>query len=134
MSRLKNTLIAPSAWLSTVVLFLAIAPLEAFGLTFTKVDVPGAIRTLAIGINASGDIVGWFQDPAGIIHGFRLSDGIFTTIDAPGATHTAVLGINARGQIIGHYVTGEKFQAFCWRTGTSLLSKFLTLARRVSKG
>ena len=112
MKRLKNTLLAPTVWLSAVVLFLAIAPLEAFGLTFTTIDVPGAIRTLATGINASGNIVGWFQDPKGIIHGFLLSEGRFTTIDAPGATHTVALGINARRQIVGHHVSGEKFQSF----------------------
>lgn len=31
MKRLKDTFIAPTVWLSAVVLFLAIAPLEAFG-------------------------------------------------------------------------------------------------------
>jgi uncharacterized membrane protein len=60
---------------------------------------------LTTGINRCGDIVGWFQDPAGIIHGFLLSEGSFTTIDVPGATHTVALEINARGQIVGMYVT-----------------------------
>ena len=60
MKRLKNTLIAPTVWLSAVVFFLAIAPLEAFGLTFTTIDVPGAIRTVALGVNARGQIVGMY--------------------------------------------------------------------------
>jgi uncharacterized membrane protein len=89
-------------------------PLEAFGLTFTAIDVPGAIRTLAIGINARGDIAGWFQDPVGNIHGFLLSRGNFTTIDVPGAAGTTALGINAGGQIVGVYEAQGAEHGFDW--------------------
>ena len=35
----------------------------------TSIDVPGASQTLAFGINAEGQIVGYFTDPTGT-HGF----------------------------------------------------------------
>jgi hypothetical protein len=41
---------------------------------FTTSDVPGAIRTIAFGINERGDIVGRCADGAGF-HGFLLSRG-----------------------------------------------------------
>jgi uncharacterized membrane protein len=40
----------------------------------TTIDVPGAIRTIAFGINERGDIVGGYTDGAGF-HGFLLSQG-----------------------------------------------------------
>lgn len=44
------------------------------GSRLTSVDVPGAIRTIAFGINERGDIVGGYADGAGF-HGFLLSRG-----------------------------------------------------------
>jgi hypothetical protein len=38
------------------------------------IDVPGAIRTIAFGINERGDMVGGYADSAGF-HGFLLSRG-----------------------------------------------------------
>jgi uncharacterized membrane protein len=40
----------------------------------TTIDVPGAVRTIAFGINERGDIVGGYADSAGF-HGFLLSRG-----------------------------------------------------------
>jgi probable HAF family extracellular repeat protein len=53
-----------------------------------------------MGINAAGQIVGWFTDAAGD-HGFLKDGATFTTIDVPGATLTHAFGINAAGQIVG---------------------------------
>jgi len=69
--------------------------------TFTTIDVPGAVRTVAIGINASGHIVGRYFSADGAVHGFLLRKGEFTTIDVPGATDTRAFGINPRGDIVG---------------------------------
>jgi probable HAF family extracellular repeat protein len=73
--------------------------------TFTPIEVPGAMFTTAIGINARGQIVGGFRDAGGVIHGFLLDKGVFTQIDVdvPGATRTEPTGINARGQIVGNF-------------------------------
>src|SRR5439155_8709154 len=56
--------------------------------TITTIDFPGAISTQTWGINARGDIVGFYVS-AGVTHGFLLSGGSFTTIDVPGATSTS---------------------------------------------
>ena len=45
--------------MATIVLLSV--PLTALALSFTSIDVPGALRSAAKGINASGDIVGWYQ-------------------------------------------------------------------------
>jgi uncharacterized membrane protein len=67
---------------------------------FTRIDVPGALSTLALGINNRGQIVGAYSDEA-IGHGFLLQKDTFTTIDAPGAVlSTAAFSINERGQIL----------------------------------
>jgi uncharacterized membrane protein len=67
-----------------VATYCGIAPctgesLDAHGLLLsdgrlTTVDVPGAIRTIAFGINERGDVVGGYADGAGF-HGFLLSRG-----------------------------------------------------------
>jgi hypothetical protein len=40
---------------------------------FTSVDVPGSTLTVILSINARGDIVGFYGDTSGRIHGFLLS-------------------------------------------------------------
>jgi Tol biopolymer transport system component len=65
------------------------------------IDVPGAARTRAWGINA-GQVVGPFQDAGGKWHGYlRSTDGAFTTIDVPGAFATDARDINDAEQVAG---------------------------------
>ncbi len=71
--------------------------------TFSTIDFPGATETRAFGVNDHGDVVGWYQDSAGNIHGFLLSKATFTSIDVPGATLTQARGINDAGRIVGLY-------------------------------
>lgn len=42
---------------------------------FTTIDVPGALATSAIAINARRDVVGGYFDARGVVHGFLLSAG-----------------------------------------------------------
>ena len=65
-----------------------------------------AKQTSARGINARGDIVGFYVDTAGRQHGFLLSRGQYTTIDFPqaGVRATVANGINAQGEIVGQYL------------------------------
>ena len=67
--------------------------------TFTTIDYPGAVATLAVGINAHGQIVGRYVDTSGNYRGYLLSDGNFTRIDVPGASATRPLGINLNDDI-----------------------------------
>jgi probable HAF family extracellular repeat protein len=78
-------------------------------LTFPQIEVPGAMSTLALGINDRGQIVGTFRDAEGVLRGFLLDQGVFTPIDVdvPGATRTEPTGINNRGQIVGNFTDAK---------------------------
>jgi probable HAF family extracellular repeat protein len=71
--------------------------------TFTTIDRPGAAFTEPVGINSAGQIVGYYSDTAGRVHGFLLSQGTFSTIDPPGAASTQAIGINSAGEIVGNF-------------------------------
>ncbi len=71
-------------------------------LSFTTIDVPGAIATAPQDIGVDGTIVGSFRDASGI-HGFIFRGGSYTTIDYPGAAVTEARGISGDGTIVGSY-------------------------------
>jgi len=84
------------------------------GSKFTTVDVPGAaLGTQALGISATGQIVGVFTDAESISHGFLLSGGTFATVDVPVAMrrNTAAHGVNVTGQIVGTFVDVNQTRA-----------------------
>jgi probable HAF family extracellular repeat protein len=65
---------------------------------------PGQGQTIALGINARGDIVGWTGPGYWMErHGFLRKDGDCTTFDVPNSWGTIAVKINARGQIVGWY-------------------------------
>src|SRR2546429_3410427 len=69
---------------------------------YTRIAYPSATATTAWGINAGGDVVGDYLDPAGVRHGFLLRNGEFTTIDVPNAL-TSARAISPGGDIVGIY-------------------------------
>ena len=95
---------------------------QAGGYTFTLIDVrcdagatacpvglaPGGVasQTSVRGINARGDMVGFYTDGAGRQRGFLLKEGVYETIDFPlaGVRSTVANGINARGEVVGQYL------------------------------
>jgi probable HAF family extracellular repeat protein len=82
--------------------------------TFTAIDIPGASKTAARGINVHSQIVGYFTDSTGT-HGFFLdTDRSFTAIDAPfpGVSSTQGRGINAAGQIVGYFTDSAGTHGF----------------------
>jgi probable HAF family extracellular repeat protein len=75
---------------------------DALNLTFTTIDVPGAVVTNVLGINTAGDVVGTYTTSSnGPGHGFLYSGGNFTLFDYPGASSTLAFGINDSGLISG---------------------------------
>lgn len=74
--------------------------------------------TLASGINASGEIVGYYYDSAGT-HGFvETPGGGFSTLTDPGlAGTTGALGINNVGQVVGGYGDGANSYGFVYTPG-----------------
>jgi len=86
---------------------------------FRSFDFPGAIDTEATAITPSGDIVGRYRSPDGVLHGFLRSSGKFESIDVPASTSTEANWINPRGQIVGDYIdAGARQHAFLLRNGT----------------
>lgn len=70
--------------------------------------VVGATLTQPQGINAAGDVVGWYNDAAKHSHGFIRHAGVITTIDFEKADHTLadntmLRGIGRDGEIVGTY-------------------------------
>jgi probable HAF family extracellular repeat protein len=85
--------------------FLGSYPLTPFLLsngTFTILNTPASSASLPLGINDSGQIVGF--DNGG--HGFLLKNGSYTTFEAPGGA-TVAAGINDSGQIVGNYLGAD---------------------------
>src|SRR5215813_2853904 len=74
-------------------------------LTFTQVDFPAALATVAFNANDRGQIVGALIDAVGAAHGFLMDKGVFAQIDVdlPKASNTNAIGINDRGQIVGGF-------------------------------
>jgi probable HAF family extracellular repeat protein len=73
---------------------------------YTVLDFPGATATQPSGINASGQITGFYGDSSGVTHGFVYIKGIYTTIDPPDrlmGTGAIAGAINDLGQIVGYY-------------------------------
>src|SRR5215470_10683204 len=72
-----------------VIFTLVSAPAQSTpAYTFTSFDVPGATLTHVNGINARGDIVGWYLDGSGQQHGFVRDQSGFSAIDFPGSLGT----------------------------------------------
>jgi probable HAF family extracellular repeat protein len=99
-------------------LFVASSTLEAdaFGYTFTDLNVPGSqpdsTGTGGVGLNNLGQIVGNYYDSVGNSEGFLYTGGKYVTIDEPGATDTYLYGINDFGQILGvsvYFSTGKSY-------------------------
>ena len=63
----------------------------------TALAVPGAIVTLANGINNSGQVSGYFYDGT-TAHGFLYSGGNYNTLDFPGADRTEMRGATIWGE------------------------------------
>jgi hypothetical protein len=72
--------------------------------TWTTIDVPGAGKTAAFGLNGSGIVVGDYSALSGPqAHGFSWTAGVFTLIDVQGAKSTRPLGINDASDIVGYW-------------------------------
>ena len=91
---------------------------------FAAIDVPGAVRTLALGTNNRGDIVGGYDLPTET-RAFLLRDGVYMTFAMPNAVFTSARGINDRGDIVGTFVDASfTGHGFLWRKGTFTVVDF----------
>ena len=89
-------------------LWLALSPVPCVAeYRYVKIHVPASIDTRANGVNARGDVVGFYTDVEGALHGFLRRKGDYSTIDFPGASLTVAFSLNARGDIVGRFVDAE---------------------------
>jgi probable HAF family extracellular repeat protein len=78
------------------------------GGSFTPINVPGAQGTVAIRINNSDQIVGYYANNNGLSGGgFIDTGGSYVTLNVPGATKTWAYGVNDAGQVVGTYLDGS---------------------------
>jgi hypothetical protein len=75
---------------------------------FTDLAVPGAASTTALGVSGSDEVVGFYTDAAGNMHGFTWTQqhGFATVDDPQGVGTTTINGVNDFGQLVGFYVDG----------------------------
>jgi len=89
--------------------------------TYTALAFPGAIRTLALGINNPGQIVGEYRDASNRTHGFLFDHGGYTSLDVPGGLLTTARKINDRGQAAGYFVdSAGRTHAFLYQDNSYL--------------
>ena len=104
---------------TTLAVAWLVAPVPVFAQNYQTIDPPGTTYTIAQGINANGQIVGFYEDSNHTEHGFLDSKGIYTTIDPPDSVETIADNINSQGQIIGYYFVGAgPQQGFVYSHGT----------------
>jgi probable HAF family extracellular repeat protein len=92
------------------------------GGTYTTLSPPGMVEAHASGINALGQITGWFLDrttPDGFkSHGFLYINGLYATFDCPWTTYWTVgKGINAAGHIVGDCAGASHGSGFLYING-----------------
>ena len=64
----------------------------------------GTSGTHAEAINNSGQVVGYYVDASGAVHGFLYSAGTYTALNDPSVTGgTVATGINDAGEVVGYY-------------------------------
>jgi hypothetical protein len=71
----------------------------------TRLDVPGALLTVALDLDDRGRVAGGYVDPTGMQHGFLYAKGTYTTIDAPRPLDPFAMGniataINDRDEVV----------------------------------
>jgi hypothetical protein len=84
--------------------------------SFTPIDVPGSVGTVAQDINNAGDIVGVFSaaPPAPVNQGYLLSGGTFTPIIVPGEPRTpSQTSTTLAKPWVFPGIAGELSTAFC---------------------
>jgi hypothetical protein len=121
MRRVSKVAVLIAAGLLTAI------PATAGGGKIINFDPPGGTETQPAAINASGTVVGRYQDNNGdgIQPGFiRDSSGNFTALYGPvtGTTQTVPVSVNDAGQIAGWYSDGRTVHGFLLDTSGNYTS------------
>lgn len=118
---LSNCRDDPSMPMSPEVELAMAARTSSYEVQAFQVDLPGALQPRAFGINAQGDVVGWYRagsPEVGLSYrGFLWSGGEFHPIRYPGAENTLARGVNERGDIVGSWSGPGAPRGFLLRDG-----------------
>jgi uncharacterized membrane protein len=109
----------------TFALLLTLASTCSAQFTFAPIDVPGAVATVARGINNSGQVAGFYQTvacsnydrnvPSCATKGFKLLNGAYVKLMVPNSTATAIMGVNDLGDLVGFYTKADGTRhGFIW--------------------
>jgi probable HAF family extracellular repeat protein len=81
----------------------------------------GATTSAAVGINASGQVVGSSTTTAGFTHAFLYSGGIMTDLGPFASPNSIAYGINDSGQVVGFSEAADlaSLHAFLYSGGVS---------------
>ena len=75
---------------------------------YTTIDIPGALQSTAVDINARGQTIGFYLDTAGTTRVYpRQANGSLTTL-ASLSRSTVPFGINNRGHVVGFYLDANQ--------------------------
>jgi hypothetical protein len=108
--------------------------------TYTTIDAPGAGTggsggrqgTIAMAMNASGGVAGFYIDSSYNTHGFIYSGGSTTSFDVSGASSTAgslfggtiPFSIDAAGDVVGSYTDSSSIRHGFLRTASGTVTSF----------
>src|SRR5689334_4711508 len=90
----------------TVLLSLALGRSALAG-TYTNFDVPGAVATISLGVNNSGDVVGFWLDETSVQGFLRQVNGTIAVINVSRGYETLPMAINGPGKIVGYYYASD---------------------------
>jgi hypothetical protein len=90
---------------------------------YTTIDPPGSVNTLAMSINNTGDIAGYYEDSSSNTHGFLrdFGSGTYTVFDGPSSLETVAKSISG-AQITGYYVIGNDVHGFLRKANGSIVT------------
>lgn len=87
--------------------------------SYTPENFPGSVQTQVVGINNTGETVGFYIDTANVQHGFTDIGGSFTDVTNPQTTTvTQLLGVNDTGVTAGYWSDAAgNFHPFTFASG-----------------
>lgn len=104
----------------TVITLMLVQPVFASTqLSIIDLGNLGGADSIALGINARGQVVGWSSARVGS-YAFLWEKTTMTNLGTlPGGSFSAAQGVNERGQVVGrNYTTTNNILAFLWENGT----------------